>query len=244
MTCHLCQLSGNWNRVSLDFSFRFTSRYPCAPLVELRDPRHPSYSLDMEGALAAMVKLGKQARAAGATTAAIPCNTMHLDKDKFEQLTGLEMLDMISACKSKILKRSKEEGRMLRVGIVGTLPTMNSNLYQFEGKECVSVVPSEEVQKEIHQIIQDKIKVVAPYLERTFEEALRRFIEEQEGKLDLIVLGCTDLPSLLCRSGNGEAGETQHNGYVKEVDGVELVDPIESLLDLCGDLLPELSETK
>jgi len=110
--------------------------------------------------------------------------------------------------------------------------------------ECVSVVPSEEVQKEIQQIIVDNIKVVRPYFSRRFVEALRRFIGEQEGNLDLIVLGCTDLPSLLYRSEKGGAGEMKNDDHVNEIDGVELVDPIESLLDMCGDLMPKLSETE
>jgi len=109
---------------------------------------------------------------------------------------------------------------------------------QFEEKECVAVFPSEDLQKEFHQIILDNVKVVLPYQSQRLIDAMRQFISEQDGNLDLIVLGCTDLPSLLNHATSGQEGGDE---YLRDVDSVALIDPMDSLLDLCEDLLPKLS---
>jgi len=186
-----------------------------------------------------MVELALKAKRAGATVAAIACNTMHIDKASFEKASGLEMLDMVGGCMQKIRRlcsknceASKRSGP-LKVGITGTCQTMKT-LYKLNEKECISVVPSKELQREIQDIIVDCKRLVLPCKSERFVNALKSFVSEQTGALDYIVLGCTDLPSLLMKDGV----------CMTEIDGVAIIDPIDSLLELCEPFIDNLSRNK
>merc|ERR1719233_1803676 len=104
-----------------------------------------------------------------------------------------------------------------------------NTLYKLKEKVCISTVPSEELQKEIQDIILDSKRLIKPLKSERLVKALTSFVSEQKGALDYIVLGCTDLPSLLMTNGV----------CMNEIDGVALIDPIDSLLELCEPFIPQ-----
>ena len=88
MVFTIAHLSGNWPRVALDFQKLFIDRYTGDAIIHLHNPTVPAYSADMEAGLASLIDMGRQIKFMGINVVAIACNTMHLHKKRFEDLTG------------------------------------------------------------------------------------------------------------------------------------------------------------
>ena len=225
----IAHISGNWNRVALDFQNLFIHRYPGDSIVHLHDPTVPAYCVDMEVALESMIEMGKKAKSMGVNVAAIACNTMHLHKERFEQSTGLKMIHMIDRTKEKI--RNDFKGKKARVGIIGTLQTMGSNLYDFEDDTITTVVPNREERQYLQDTIINSLVMTSPHVNAELVSFLRAWGLRED--LDALVLGCTDFPTLFgVRDG-------MEGLFAKEFT-FQVYDPVEVLVDVCGEYLPML----
>ena len=211
--CHpVCHLSGNWARVAIDTYSRYTERFPQRPLLQLSAPGLPVYSSSPNARdenLAEFVRLGRSARALGATHAMIACNTMHLLREKFEADSGLRMLDMVEATRQQLPSFRK-------VGIVATKMSIHHGLYESAKGEWDLVLPTDFEQDELQRIIEDSKKDISPKPNLRLMTILDALVDRGA---EALVLGCTDFPQLLQQGWRPEA---------------VLIDPIDHLIELAG----------
>ena len=161
---------------------------------------------------------------AGASLAAIACNTAHSEriigplKQKIKQKgLGLKLVDMIEETASFIRDRF---GSGAKAGLLATEGTIDSGVYE---RLCAEpsgrmelVTPSAEIVKLVHQAIYDRsygIKAFSNPVTGRASADCRTAVGHLAGKgARLVILGCTELPLALPQ---------------RSVHGVELVDPTE-----------------
>ena len=135
------------------------------------------------------------------------------------------MIHLIGQTKKKI--QTDFTGRKTRIGVVGTIPAMNSNLYDFgeENNNITKIIPNAKDQQFIHDMILISTPVTIPYVNEDFVAFLRSWGKKES--LDALVLGCTDLPTLLGhRDGMVE--------LFKKEFGFQVYDPVEVLIETCA----------
>jgi len=123
----------------------------------------------------------------------IVCNTAHWVIEDLRKNCKKEILAIHEATvkKTKDLNFSK-------VGLVGTIPTINSQLYQKELKKYKidSIVPERKGLKEIDRILVEEVcqgKIIA----RSKKFLLRVIKEFQKQGAEAVILASTDLPLIL-----------------------------------------------
>ena len=122
---------------------------------------------------------------------AIPCNTAHYWIKDLQKETQIPILNMIQETRLHI--ESKE---INRVGIVGTLGTMKTQIYQkeFQKSSITLITPSKKEQSDIMEVItQIKNGNSLPELQQKMTPILTTL---QESRASKIILGCTELPLL------------------------------------------------
>ncbi len=144
--------------------------------------------------------------AAGATVAAVPCNTAHA-RPIFEPLemmmessgSDLKLLNMLT-CLSRHLRKHQTE--IKRLGLLGTIGTYRAKVYEtmMEPDGFEVIVPDEGLQTAVHAAIQDPdygIKAWG-YGTDTACSMLMEAIDNLQTKgIDAVILGCTELPLAL-----------------------------------------------
>ena len=131
---------------------------------------------------------------AGAEFAVIASNTPHIVFDRVQKQSSLPLISIVDeTCKYAQSKGCK------KVVVIGTRFTMNSGLYSnaFEKYNIVAIVPSEDEQTTIHNIIFPKLEdgIVAPEDKQKMLEIVNALIAEHHA--DALVLGCTELPLMI-----------------------------------------------
>ena len=118
---------------------------------------------------------------------AMPCNTSHYFIDRLKSETGASFIDMIEETAILIRKRN-----ISRVGLMATNGTVMSRIYEIKMKEhgIDIILPSEEKQSYVMQIIYDQIKAGIAPDKRMFEEVSR---ELEDRGAEAVILGCTEL---------------------------------------------------
>ena len=136
---------------------------------------------------------------AGAEFAAIASNTPHIVFNEVNAKAPLPLLSIVEeTC-------NKAQGIGLKkTGLLGTRLTMNSELYKkpFISRGISVVVPTEDEQELIHHKLFSEIEL-GIIKESTREELLaiiKRMVNENQ--IDSVVLGCTELPSILTEGTN------------------------------------------
>jgi len=133
---------------------------------------------------------------AGADFGFISSNTPHI---VFEQVQKASPIPLISIVETT--RRNTENLGLKKVGLMGTLFTMQSNFYQTEfDRSGISLeVPTGQEQQYIHQKLMAEIEQ-GIFLDSTREELLKivkRMIVQDS--IDGVVLGCTELPLILTK---------------------------------------------
>ncbi len=118
----------------------------------------------------------------------------HIVFDKVQKKSVLPLISIIEeTCKYAQLKKCK------KVIIIGTRFTMSSGLYNeaFEKYDITAIVPSEEEQAAIHNIIFPKLEegIVVPEDKQKMLAMAERLLTEQNA--DGLVLACTELPLMI-----------------------------------------------
>jgi len=165
-----------------------------------REERNPA-----EGIFEALRSLA----AAGATIAAIACNTAHAPRiidpvrRKLEsEGLNLELVDMIE---ETALAITGAYGPGACVGILASGGTVACGVYErLKLERCGAhrlILPSAEVQAEVHASIYDRrygIKACSnPVTERATAQCRSAALHLKAGGAELVVLGCTELPLAL-----------------------------------------------
>lgn len=133
----------------------------------------------------------KRLKVAGATVLAMPCNTMHLHANRFQAASGLPFLSMIDAVVARI-----KNDRVKRIGLMGTVTTMQSDLYIRPLKESNVdiVVPDKKDQEILGKLIHG---VIADTITDEHREMFQGIVDRlMQKNIDAILLGCTELPIL------------------------------------------------
>jgi aspartate racemase len=141
-----------------------------------------------------LVEAGNALKWAGADFLVICTNTMHKVADDVEKKVGLPLLHIADAIGDAV----KEQG-LHRVGLLGTRFLLEGHFYRDRLRDRFSIevlVPGEEDIDTVHHIIYDELcagKMEAPS-RRVCLDIIGRLVERgAEG----VVLGCTELPSLI-----------------------------------------------
>lgn len=129
----------------------------------------------------------------GASIAVIPCNTAHYWVDELSKQAGLPVLHIVEAVSAHI-KSALPHGGM--VGLLATTGTINARIYDgmFDDRAWSLLVPGAENQSELMQGIR---QVKAGDTEKGRNIFLRQVAALREQGADLVILGCTELPSVL-----------------------------------------------
>jgi len=208
----LGHISGNWNRVAIDFYSRLTEKYPNLSLVQIHNPDSPPYSEDIKTAYGDMVDSAKCLADTGVTHVAIACNTMHLQRTNFITDTGLTMLDMVGGTKQAAIHCGYKQ-----IGILGTITSMTSGLYDSAG--YTSIYPDDQDQQLLQKYIVSNKHVTRRADIQDLGDLIDRFTN-QHPQMDAQLVGCTDLPTLV----------------PQKKYAVPFLDPIDILVDLCGSI--------
>lgn len=155
-------------------------------------PDRTAYILgdSQESPLPAMVELGKQLKALGATVVGTPCITAHYFHDALQEGIGLPLIHGIRSTARLLC-----DAGIRKVGLMATDGTVRSGIFQRQVEESGMelVLPGEEGQKGVMKLIYDQVKAGRPpdmALFAAIRDELRRKGAE------VVVLGCTELSLL------------------------------------------------
>jgi len=154
-----------------------------------------------------LTNAAQRLEAGGVDFIVIPCNSVHLFIDEIRKSVSIPVLSIIEET-GKFLKSTMPT----KVGLLATVASVNSNLYQQElDKHSISVVlPEHEDQQKIGEVIN---KLVRDEYSEIQKKELMDIISKLAGQnLDTILLACTDLQLLV----------PQH-GSVKIIDTMEIL---------------------
>ncbi|MEA4966328.1 MAG: amino acid racemase [Oscillospiraceae bacterium] len=155
---------------------------------------------DWDGLTGMLADAVRALQNAGADLAFIASNTPHI---VFEQVRRVSPIPLISIVEAARIEAEKQA--LKKVGLLGTLFTMQSSYYQaeFDKSGIAMVVPNEEEQRYIQQKLLSEIEH-GVFLEETRNGLLKivkRLVTDES--IDGVVLGCTELPLILTKSEYG-----------------------------------------
>ncbi|MPM13426.1 putative racemase YgeA [bioreactor metagenome] len=133
---------------------------------------------------------------AGADLAFIASNTPHIVFEQVRQASPIPLVSILEAARLETQKQG-----LKKVGLLGTLFTMQSSYYQaeFDKSGISTVVPNKAEQQYIQQKLFSEIEL-GVFLDETRNGLLKivkRLISDES--IDGVVLGCTELPLILTR---------------------------------------------
>ncbi len=133
---------------------------------------------------------------AGADFGFISSNTPHIVFEQVQKQSSIPLISIVEAT-----RKSAETLNLKKIGLLGTLFTMQSSFYQaeFDQSGILLVAPSEKEQQYIHQKLMTEIEQ-GVFLDSTREELLKivkRMLVEDS--IDGVILGCTELPLILTK---------------------------------------------
>ncbi|MFC5430716.1 amino acid racemase [Paraburkholderia denitrificans] len=159
----------------------------------------------------------------GADIIAIPCNTAHAFVDRIQPYLGVPIVNMLAVTVSYL----REAFPGLRdIGVLATSGTIDSGVYRkaLEAQGLRQVAPGPALQARVMEAIYGKTGVKAGFTTGQCQEDIAAAVDGLiEAGVEVIVLGCTELPILLP---GGEFAGT--GGGI-----VQLVDPTEVLARKC-----------
>ncbi|AJK86371.1 MULTISPECIES: aspartate/glutamate racemase family protein [Lysinibacillus] len=152
-------------------------------------PDRTAFILDntKENPVPVIIEDAKKLASVGADMIAIPCNTAHTFYDEIQEGSPIPVLHMIR----ETAKRASELGAE-RVGILATIGTLTSHMYQdaLEEYGITPVVPDNEMRAHVMSIIYDYVKAGKNVTQddwQPIEDAMLAL------NCDRLVLGCTEL---------------------------------------------------
>lgn len=134
---------------------------------------------------------------AGVANIAIPCNTSHYFYKDMQQMTHINIINMVDETLKEIYTAYGEGSK---VGILATNGTVSSRVYN---KGCSKYnmelyVPNEAVQEHIMDIIYNKVKRNLPVEPSEFEGIINDLLVKDN--CDCIIIACTELSLIPLRN--------------------------------------------
>lgn len=187
---------------------------------DTRIPDRTAYILDREqpNPLPVMIQDAGKLVSVGVDVICVPCNTAHYFYDELADNTAVPILHMIRETANKVKNLQAK-----KVGILGTKGTLSTNLYQDALREVgiEPVVPDEEVQDLLMEIIYDYVKA-GNSITREMWSKVENAIMAQG--CDHVILGCTELSIV-----NRELSLDQDTRYIDA-----LVTLADRTIEYCG----------
>ena len=177
------------------FGVRENDEFPHIILSNLPAPDIIADRKNEEEAKHMLAKEAQTLEGAGADFLVITCNTMHLFADACITATFIPLLSIIDTVTEKAIANG-----IKRIGLLGSLTTMTSNLYLKPLQEaCIEVViPTEKDRARIVACIK---RVIAGQATRREEKILQDIIRTLQKKgCEAVILGCTELPLIVNRN--------------------------------------------
>ena len=131
---------------------------------------------------------------AQADFAAICSNTPHNAYSIIKDASPLEILTIMDATAEKIKKQD-----MTKVGLLGTLPTMEYGFFQdsFKEKGIETYIPNQEERSEINRIIwEELVKGIIRDESRATYQTIIGHLQSRHA-IQGVILGCTEIPDLI-----------------------------------------------
>ena len=159
----------------------------------------------------------------GADIIAIPCNTAHAFVERIQPYLNIPIVNMLTVTVGFL----RETNPALRdIGVLATSGTIESGVYRkaLESQDLRQVVPSPELQERVMEAIYGKHGVKAGFTTGQCQEDIAAAMEGLIAQgVEVVVLGCTELPLLL--TGTEFVGASGAR--------VRLVDPTDVLARRC-----------
>ncbi len=164
-----------------------------------------------ESPVGPLVADARMLEACGCDVLALPCNTAHYFFDELQAAVGVPIINMVR----ETMAHCAQTG-MTRLGVLGTIGTMQVNIFGREGAafnvECV--YPELDVQRQVNAIIYDDVKAGRAVDPGRLDALANMFAD---AGCQGIVLGCTELSFAFGRNTNGHR--------------IAVVDPLEVLVE-------------
>ena len=127
---------------------------------------------------------------AGVTDVAIPCNSAHYFYDEMQELTDINIINMVEETAKEIFLHY---GEGTKIALLATDGTVKSGIYK---KYCDKynlelIVPDEKTQRDVMDVIYHNIKGHLDLDSSLLEELIEYLIFEE--KCSSVIIGCTEL---------------------------------------------------
>lgn len=136
---------------------------------------------------------------AGADFGLIACNTLHIVFDEVNRQSPIPLISIVDATAETV-----ESEEIRAIGLIGTLLTMNSEVYRksFKTRGIATLVPRIEEQEFIDRVIHEEL--IQGTIRTKSRETFASIIHGLESRgAKGIVLGCTEIPLLIKQPGCG-----------------------------------------
>ncbi|WP_138756138.1 aspartate/glutamate racemase family protein [Paenibacillus sinopodophylli] len=139
----------------------------------------------------------KLLESAGVSNIAIPCNTSHYFYNDMQQMTSVNIINMVDETLREIHKRF---GAHCKVGILATNGTVSSGVYR-KGCEPYNLLlhePDDTVQEHVMDIIYNKVKRNLPVEPSEFEGIIQHLLDHDG--CQCVIIACTELSCIPIQS--------------------------------------------
>jgi aspartate racemase len=140
-----------------------------------------------------IVEVFDSLEAAGADFGMLTANTLHVIFDQVAGRTSLPLLSIVD-----VTVETVSEEKLNKVGLLGTLTTMDSTLYPdaLGARRISTILPREQDRELLSRIIYEELSS-GIIKEESKREYLRVIGELEERGAKGIILGCTEIPMLV-----------------------------------------------
>lgn len=163
----------------------------------------------------AMFSTCKRLEAEGADAIAIPCNTAHAFVEEIQKYLHIPVINMLSTTAEYI---DKNFGRSVKVGLLATSGTIESNVYHniLEKSGFEVLIPDKEHQGRVMESIYGEYGVKAGFADGIAKQYLLQAADFLiNNGADVLILGCTELPLLF----------PEETEIVRNEKNIHLIDP-------------------
>lgn len=152
-------------------------------------PNFISNKTNIQKAKTILIERTKLLEAAGSTINCIACNTAHLLLPELQAITKVPFVSI-----PKLVAHEVQSRDARRVGLLATPTTLSSALYDEALHGIAEIIrPSHTIARQTEQYI---FKQLANKLSKMERQEFRRLVDSflTDNDLDIVVLGCTELP--------------------------------------------------
>ena len=132
--------------------------------------------------------------ASGADFIALSANTPHIVFDRLQARSTVPLVSIVEAACNEAIRLNKH-----RVGLLGTIFTMKGDFFKkpFYSSNIEIITPTTEEMEYINLIISSELElgIIKEETLQEFQRIIKRM--RQEDCIEVVILGCTELPLLL-----------------------------------------------